>query len=142
MSCYPAAFSPPAAAAPGLHAGPQAPALAAAALPRQAAGAGSWRLCVVAGWWLVWRRHSLISQRTATGMKVARDKRGQKFGRERVLTDAQLDRAIKWLKPRAHLRGQAEIIARKWGVSPYTLRNRVREKFGKRLWPKGPRDKT
>lgn len=84
----------------------------------------------------------LISQRTRTGMAVAKAKRGQKFGRERKLSEAQIDRAIKWLTPRRHVRGQAEVLAKKWGVSAYTLRNRVREKVGKRLWPKGPRDKN
>lgn len=80
----------------------------------------------------------LIAFRTKAGMQAAKE-RGQKYGPERTLTDAQLDRAIAWLKPRRHLRGQAKIIAKKLGVSEYTLRNRVLEKHGKRLWPKGPR---
>jgi DNA invertase Pin-like site-specific DNA recombinase len=82
---------------------------------------------------------ALISERSKTGMAVAKAKRGQKFGRARILTDRQIDAAITWLKPRKAQRGAVQIIAKQLKVSPYTLRDRVLERVGKRLWPKGPR---
>jgi len=90
---------------------------------------------------------NIIAARTSAGMQTARAN-GRRFGPQRKLTERDLDRAIKWLQPRSHLRGQVEIMAAKISrargieVSAYTLRNRVRERLGgKRLWPKGPRSK-
>lgn len=81
---------------------------------------------------------NLISARTAQGMQTAKE-RGRKFGPDRLLTDKQIDTAIKWLRPRIKERGAVQKIANQLKVSPYTLRDRVLEKHGKRLWPKGPR---
>lgn len=90
---------------------------------------------------------NLISARTSLGMQTAKA-HGRKFGPARVLTDAQIDAAIKWLTPRRHLKGQVPIVLqrlRKRGVQigDDTLRNRILERTGgKRLWPKGPNNKT
>jgi DNA invertase Pin-like site-specific DNA recombinase len=82
---------------------------------------------------------SLIAERTKLGMATAKE-HGRKFGPDRKLTDKQIERAIAWLAPRKDQRGAVQVIARKLGVSPYTLRDRVREATGgERLWPKGPR---
>jgi DNA invertase Pin-like site-specific DNA recombinase len=81
---------------------------------------------------------NLIADRTRLGMATARA-HGRKFGPDRKLTDKQLDAAIKWLRPRKHERGAVQLMARKLGVSAYTLRDRIFERLGERLWPRGPR---
>ncbi len=83
---------------------------------------------------------NLISARTVEGMKTAKAN-GRKFGPSRLLTEKQIDAAIQWLRPRVTQRGAVTRLAKRLKVSPYTLRDRVFEKTGKRLWPKGPRAK-
>lgn len=84
---------------------------------------------------------NLISARTSQGMQTAKAN-GRKFGPDRLLSEDDVDRAIKWLRPRSRERGAVQKLAKQLNVSPYTLRNRVLEKYGKRLWPKGPRARS
>lgn len=82
----------------------------------------------------------LISFRSKTGMAAAKE-RGVEIGRPRDITDAQLDRAIKLLKRHGMEPGGVQKVAKQFKVTPWTLRHRVFEKLGKRLWRKGPRSK-
>lgn len=80
---------------------------------------------------------ALIAQRTAAGMATAKSN-GRKFGPPRKLDKVKLTRAIKLLREGKDV----QTVARRFGVSPVTLRDRVLEaNKGKRLWRVGPRAK-
>lgn len=80
---------------------------------------------------------ALIAQRTAAGMATAKSN-GKKFGPPRKLDKVKLTRAIKLLREGKDV----QTVARRFGVSPVTLRDRVLEaNKGKRLWRVGPRAK-
>lgn len=82
---------------------------------------------------------SLIAERTKLGMATAKA-HGRKFGPDRKLSDRDLDKAIVLLERGHNQPGIVREVARRFKVSPYTLRDRVLERTGgKRLWPKGPR---
>jgi DNA invertase Pin-like site-specific DNA recombinase len=83
---------------------------------------------------------NLIAERTRHGMKAARD-RGRRPGPARKLDDAKVDKIIQQLRVRQTDRKAVGELAKKFGCSTTTLRDRVVEKTGKRLWPKGPRAK-
>jgi DNA invertase Pin-like site-specific DNA recombinase len=81
---------------------------------------------------------ALIAQRTAAGMATAKSN-GKKFGPPRKLDKVKLTRAIKLLREGKDVK----TVARRFGVSVVTLRDRVlEENNGKRLWKAGPRPRT
>lgn len=83
---------------------------------------------------------NLTAERTKMGMATARE-HGKRFGPKRVLSDDDLKHIVRELRLRQTDKKAVGELAKRFGCSTTTLRDRVVEKTGKRLWPRGPRAK-